>query len=69
MSRETAGQKRKTSREDSDTEHDVESTREAKRPRISEEEIHDLLEEADDVLSEIENPQEWVRQFKQKGGE
>ncbi|MFD3998648.1 ubiquitin-like protein Pup [Streptomyces sp. NPDC058583] len=69
MSRESAGQKRKTSHDDSDIDTPIESAEEPKRLRISKEETNDVLKEVDDVLNEIENPQEWVEQFVQKGGE
>ena len=61
---------RSSSRQDDKAEEAAEPTeRLVREPTESNQEIDDLLDDIDDVLSEIGNPEQWVREYVQKGGQ
>jgi ubiquitin-like protein Pup len=59
-----------SSRKDDDAEEAAEPAEHAKdEPGDSDQQVDDLLDDIDGVLSEIENPEQWVREFVQKPGQ
>lgn len=63
-------QTRSTSRQDDTAGEEIEVAERGKdEPGDSSQQIDDLLDDIDEVLGEIENPEAWVQAFVQKGGQ